>query len=290
MTVSSTESSRSLERFTINVEQEVLDDLRARLKATRFAPDPENDDERYGLSTAYLKPLAEYWADGFDWQAAEAKLNAFNQHRLDVGGTPVHFIHERGQGPAPIPLILMHGWPWTHYHWHKVIGPLTDPGAHGGDPADAFDIVVPSLPGFGFSTPLTNPRENYASMADRFHHLMTEVLGYDKYGVGAADYGALVGARLGHKYADSASLYPPRPVNDLKPYVQAPAGFTFLLGDSSPGAESPEERVEIFKAGGGQFYADVRDVNVHERGGHFGPYENPEAWIRDLRATYRKLR
>ena len=411
MTVSSTESGRSLERFTINVEQEVLDDLRARLKATRFAPDPENDDERYGLSTAYLKPLAGYWADGFDWRAAEEKLNAFNQYRLDVGGTPVHFILERGKGPAPIPLILMHGWPWTHYHWHKVIGPLTDPGAYGGDPADAFDIVVPSLPGFGFSTPLTNPRENYASMADRFHNLMTEVLGYDKYGVGAADYGALVGGRLGHKYADSlygihlgnelppamfqgdrfwdlsggqqtedlpeatrarlvrrnnryvshvaahlldgqtlthglndspvgmlawvlkrwrtwsdrnadfdanwpaddiltfatiywvnqaigssirayknASLYPPKPVNDLKPYVQAPAGFTFLLGDSSPGAESPEERVEIFKAGGGQFYADVRDINVHERGGHFGPYENPEAWIHDLRATYRKLR
>jgi hypothetical protein len=88
----------------------------------------------------------------------------------------------------------------------------------------------------------------------------------------------------------NASLYPPKPVNDLKPYVQAPAGFTFLLGDSSPGAESPEERVEIFKAGGGQFYADVRDINVHERGGHFGPYENPEAWIHDLRATYRKLR
>lgn len=101
MTVSSTESGRSLERFTINVEQEVLDDLRSRLKATRFAPDPENDDERYGLSTAYLKPLAEYWADGFDWRAAEAKLNAFNQYRLDVGGTPVHFIHERGKGRPP---------------------------------------------------------------------------------------------------------------------------------------------------------------------------------------------
>jgi hypothetical protein len=165
MTVSSTASGRRLERFTINVEQQFLDDLRARLRASRFAPDPENDDERYGLSTAYLKPLAEYWADGFDWRAAEAKLNAFNQHRLDVGGTPVHFIHEHGKGPAPIPLILMHGWPWTHYHWHKVIGPLTDPGAYGGDPADAFDIVVPSLPGFGFSTPLTNPRENYASKA-----------------------------------------------------------------------------------------------------------------------------
>lgn len=187
-----------LEPFTIAIADEVLDDLRARLRATRFAPDPDNEDETYGLSTAYLKPLVQYWADGFDWRAAEAGLNAVTQHRLDVGGTPVHFVHEHGRGPAPIPLLLMHGWPWTYHHYSKVIGPLTDPAAHGGDPADAFDVVIPSLPGFGFSTPLTNPRENYASMADRLHTLMTGVLGYAKYGVGAADYGALVGARLGH--------------------------------------------------------------------------------------------
>ncbi|MFI9271231.1 epoxide hydrolase family protein [Kitasatospora sp. NPDC052896] len=397
--------------FTIHVAQEVLDDLRHRLRSTRFAADPDNDDERYGLGTARLRPLVEYWADGFDWRAAEARLNSFRQHRLDVGGSPLHFVHERGSGPAPIPLLLLHGWPWTHHHWHKVIGPLTDPAAHGGDPADAFDVIVPSLPGFGFSTPLTNPRENYADMADRFHTLMTDVLGHHRYGVGAADYGALVGARLGHKYADSlygihlgnempptmfqgdrfwdlsggqrtedlppatrarlnrrnaryvshvaahlldgqtlthglndspagllawilkrwstwsdrnadfeaewpvddvltfatifwvneaigssirayknANLYPPAPVDDREPYVRAPAGFTFLLGDSSPGAETTAERVEIFRNGGARFYADIRDVNVHQKGGHFGPYENPEAWIHDLRRTFRALR
>lgn len=151
--MSSTDSRRAPEPFVVDVQQEVLDDLRARLKATRFASDPENDNEIYGLSTAYLKPLVEYWADGYDWRAAESKLNSFNQHRLDVDGSPVHFVHERGVGPAPIPLLLMHGWPWTHHHWHKVIGPLTNPAAHGGDPADAFDVVIPSLPGFGFSTP-----------------------------------------------------------------------------------------------------------------------------------------
>ncbi|MQY10799.1 hypothetical protein SRB5_09120 [Streptomyces sp. RB5] len=176
----------ALEPFRIHIPQHVLDDLRARLKATRFAPDPENEDETYGLSTSSLRPLVEYWAFGFDWRAAEDRLNAFRQHRLDVDGTPVHFVHEKGRGPAPIPLLLMHGWPWNHHFWHKVVGPLTDPAAHGGHPADAFDVVVPSLPGFGFSTPLKNPRENYVSMADRFHTLMTDVLGYERFGVGAA--------------------------------------------------------------------------------------------------------
>ncbi|PSM42980.1 epoxide hydrolase [Streptomyces dioscori] len=409
--MSTTDSGRSLEPFSIHVEQDILDDLRLRLKSARLTSDPENEDEVYGLSTDYLKPLVRYWADGFDWRAVEAKLNAYNQHRLDVDGTPVHFVHERGVGPAPVPLLLMHGWPWTYYHWHKVIGPLTDPAAHGGDPADAFDVIVPSLPGFGFSTPLANPRENFASMADRFHTLMTDILGYEKYGVGAGDYGALVGARLGHKYADSlygihlgnemppgmfqgdrfwdtsggqptpnvseearlralrttdtyishvvahlfdgqtlthglndspvgllawivrrwkkwsdrngdfatdwpvddiltfatiywvtesigssirayknAHLYPAQPVHDKTPYVQAPAGFTLLLGDNRPGVDTAEERIAAFKAGGGQFYADIRAVSVHDKGGHFGPYENPDAWVEDLRNTYRALR
>ena len=129
------------------------------------------------------------------------------------------------------------------------------------------------------------------------------LLAYEKTGYDAATPGRLPDLldvwsvrRLKEAGADCIKIllyYTPfekTPVNDLKPYVQAPAGFTFLIGDPSPGAESAEERVEIFKAGGAQFYADIRDVNVHEKGGHFGPYENPEAWIHDLRQTYRELR
>ncbi|WP_410663714.1 epoxide hydrolase family protein [Amycolatopsis sp. lyj-84] len=402
----------SLEPFVIHVEQDVLDDLRSRLKATRFAPDLDNEDEAFGLSTAYLKPIVEYWADGFDWRAVEARLNGYAHHRVDVGGTPVHFIREPGKGPAPIPLLLMHGWPWTFWDWSKVIRPLADPAAHGGDPADAFDVIVPSLPGFAFSTPLTNGKENFVSMADRFHTLMTGVLGHQRFGVGAADYGALVGAQLGHKYAGSlhglhlgnemllsifqgdrhwdltggapidqlppgpradmvnfvdtyvshvathmldaqtithglndspvgmlawilkrwkkwsdqngvfedsypmdhiltnATIYwvnqaigssirayknvnrhPWQPSHDRTPAVEAPTGFTFHLGDAAPpGAHDRDQRVAAFKKGAGHFYADVRAVNVHEKGGHFGPWENPEAWIGDLRATFRPLR
>lgn len=108
-----TEAGRSLDPFTINIDQSVLDDLVARLKATRFAPDLDNDDERHGLTTTHLRPLVEYWADDFDWRAIERKINGCAHHRVDVGGSPVHFIREPGEGPAPIPLLLMHGWPWT---------------------------------------------------------------------------------------------------------------------------------------------------------------------------------
>ncbi|ANS76454.1 hypothetical protein AWM70_19310 [Paenibacillus yonginensis] len=117
--------------------------------------------------------------------------------------TSIDFIHEPGKGPNPIPLIISHGWPWTFWHWSKVIGPLTDPAAYGGDPADAFDVYVPSLPGFGFSTPLDKPDLNFGKIADIFHKFMTQTLGHQKYAASGSDYGALITGQLGHKYANS---------------------------------------------------------------------------------------
>lgn len=236
-------SDTQLEPFTIHVSQDVLDDLRARLRATRFAPDPGNDYEVYGLSTGYLKPLVEYWADGFDWRAAEARINGFAHHRVDVGGTPVHFIREPGNGPAPIPLLLMHGWPWTFWDWSKVIRPLADPAASGGDPADAFDVIVPSLPGFGFSTPLASAQESYVSMADRFHTLMTGTLGYEKFAVGGADYGALVGAQLGHKYA--SSLYGIHLGNEMALGMFSGDRYWDLTGGRTTEGASTEMRADV---------------------------------------------
>src|SRR6202034_1730441 len=157
----------------------------------------------YGVPDSYLRGLVAYWRDGYDWRKAEAAINAHEHYQVSVAGIPVHFMRKPGRGPRPIPLILTHGWPWTFWHWSKVIDPLADPAAYGGDPADAFDVIVPSLPGFGFSTPLASAKESYVSMADRFHTLMTSTLGYAKFAVGGANYGALVGAQLGHKYASS---------------------------------------------------------------------------------------
>jgi len=195
-----TENSTSLEPFTIAVPDDDLAELTRRLKATRWARDPRNEDQIYGISTSYLKDLVDYWIDGFDWRAAERKLNEFTHHRVNVDGVPVHFIREPGRGPAPIPIILSHGWPWTFLFWSKVIRPLADPASYGGDPADAFDVIVPSLAGFGFSTPTAGDM-NHWKMAELWNTLMTDILGYPKYAAGGSDYGSLVTAQLGHKYA-----------------------------------------------------------------------------------------
>ncbi|WP_369230250.1 epoxide hydrolase family protein [Streptomyces sp. R21] len=192
-----------LEPTPIHVDDSVLDDLRARLRLTRLPADAGNEDGYYGVRSAYLRELVDHWLHHYDWRKAEAAINRYEHYRVSVDGVPVHFMRRPGVGPAPVPLILSHGWPWTFWHWSKVIDPLADPAAFGGDPADAFDVIVPSLPGFGFSTPLPDhPDMNFWKVADLWHTLMTEVLGHEKYAAAGCDVGALVTGQLGHKYAD----------------------------------------------------------------------------------------
>ena len=191
------------EPFSIVVADEAIEDLRARLKRARFAPEVDNADWRYGLNGAYLSELVDYWIGGYDWRAAEAEMNRYAHYQVRIDDLPVHYLHRRGVGPSPMPLILSHGWPWTFWDYHAVIDPLADPVAHGGDPADAFDVVVVSLPGFGFSSPLEVSGVHNGRIADTWHTLMTEVLGYERYAAGGGDWGALITAYLGHKYAES---------------------------------------------------------------------------------------
>jgi len=190
-----------IEPFEVHIADDVLDDLKARLRRTRLAPDFANEDWEYGTNAAYLRELLAYWETGFDWRAQEREINAFAQFRTMIDDVPVHFIHERGRGPNPMPLIMTHGWPWTFWDLQKVIRPLADPASFGGDPADAFDVVVPSLPGFGFSTPLTVPNINFVRTADIWRVLMRDVLGYQKFAAQGGDFGAYVTAQIGHKYA-----------------------------------------------------------------------------------------
>lgn len=195
----------AIDRFTIDIADAVLDDLRQRLGAARWSDDFANDDWRYGTDTRYLRELAAYWRDDYDWRARERLMNGFAHFRTELQGLPIHFIHERGKGraggAAPVPLILNHGWPWTFWDFRKVIGPLTDPAAHGGDPDDAFDVVVPSLPGFGFSTPLRQAGINWWKTADLWVELMDR-LGYPRFASSGGDVGAFITAQLGHKHAD----------------------------------------------------------------------------------------
>ncbi|QUQ62335.1 epoxide hydrolase family protein [Kutzneria sp. CA-103260] len=188
--------------FRIEVPARDLDDLRDRLARTRFAP-ALSDDWTHGTPTAYLAELLEYWRTKFDWPAAEAKLNEMPQFTATVRDSDLHFVHVEGKGPNPLPLLFTHGWPGSFWEVSKIIGPLTDPAAHGGDPADAFTVVAPSLPGYGFSPHPGTPGVSPAEIADRFHELMTDVLGYSRYAAQGGDWGSIVTTCLGRDHADS---------------------------------------------------------------------------------------
>jgi len=192
----------ALEPFTISISDAAIDDLHRRLAEPRWPGDFSNADWRYGVPEPDLVELVEYWRDGYDWRVHEASMNRYPQFKTSIEGVPVHFLHVRGKGPNPKPLILTHGWPWTFWDFRDVIEPLTDPARFGARPEDAFDIVIPSLPGFGFSSPLETPGINFSRTADLWDRLMRETLGYSRYAAHGGDWGALVTAALGHKFAD----------------------------------------------------------------------------------------
>jgi pimeloyl-ACP methyl ester carboxylesterase len=191
----------TIESFQIQIESAQLDDLQRRLELTRLADDFGNDDWAYGTERNYLQSLLTYWRDEYNWRDHEAAMNRFEHFRCQIDGITLHFLRRPGRGPAPKPLLLLHGWPWTFWDYQKVIEPLSDPAAFGGDDADAFDVIVPSLPGYGFSTPLTQPGMNFSRAADLFVSLMA-ALGHDRFAVHGHDWGAIIAAQLGHKCAD----------------------------------------------------------------------------------------
>ncbi len=191
--------------FNIAVEDRVLEDLRQRLASTRWPDEIPASGWEYGSNLDYVKELVEYWRTGFNWRAQEELINSFHHFKAQVEGLDIHFIHERGQGPNPIPLIITHGWPGSFFEMHKIIPLLADPGSHGGDPADAFDVVAPSLPGFGFSDRPTQPGMQVLKVADMWDSLMTEGLGYPRFAVQGGDIGAGVTSRLG--FAHPNDLY-----------------------------------------------------------------------------------
>ncbi|MEO8349247.1 MAG: epoxide hydrolase [Acidobacteriota bacterium] len=141
----------SVREFRIAVPEETLADLRERIARTRWPDEIAHSGWDYGTNREYLQQLLQYWRNGFDWRAQEIRLNSFSHFLAPVDSLDLHFIHERGRGPNPMPLLAVHGWPSTFFEMSKLVPLLTDPGAHGGDPRDSFDVVVPSLPGCGFS-------------------------------------------------------------------------------------------------------------------------------------------
>ena len=188
--------SGEISPFRIDIPQADLDDLRERLGRTRWPAELPGSGWEAGVPVGYLKDLAAYWATGYDWRAHEARLNEFPQFTTVIDGQTVHFLHVRSAEPAALPLIITHGWPGSVAEFINIIGPLTDPARHGGDPADAFHVVAPSLPGFGFSTPLAGPGWDTRRVAQAWAELMHR-LGYHRYGAQGGDTGSVVSPELG---------------------------------------------------------------------------------------------
>ena len=189
-----------VEPFDIRTPDGTLTDLRERLTRTRWAPRLGDGGWDYGFSIDYLRELTQYWLAAFDWRAQERAMNRFAHFRGQVDGKNVHFIHERGRGPNPLPLILTHGFPDSFLRFSKIIPMLTDPVAHGGEPGDSFDVVAPSLPGYGFSDPLDGENAIFR-VGDCWHRLMTANLGYRQYAAHGGDWGSLITEILARDHA-----------------------------------------------------------------------------------------
>jgi pimeloyl-ACP methyl ester carboxylesterase len=216
----------TFEPFRVDVPDEVLVDLRDRLRRTRFPNALEDTGWEQGTDLHYLRQLVAYWIDEFDWRAQEARLNAFEQRTTTVDGQRLHLLHVRSPEPDATPLLLLHGWPSSVVEFLEVLGPLTDPRRHGGDPADAFHVVAPSLPGFTFSGPTQRRGWHPRRIAEAFIDVMAG-LGYERFGAQGGDWGAMIASHV-------ADLAPPRIVGLHLNFVVArpPSGERPALSDA----------------------------------------------------------
>jgi pimeloyl-ACP methyl ester carboxylesterase len=209
--------SRSTKPFTIDVSESALADLRQRLAMTRLPRTPANAGWRYGSSRQFMERVITYWLSEYDWRAAERRLNAIPQFTSTIDGYDVHFLHKKGTGSNPKPLLLTHGWPGSFVEFEGIIDPLTDPERFGGDALDAFDVIVPSIPGYGWSsaphTPITT-----RDVAKLWQKLMTEVLGYKQYYAQGGDWGSLVASWLGVDFPQSVKAIHIN-IMGLRPYT-----------------------------------------------------------------------
>ncbi len=192
----------SIHPFVVDIPQSTLDDLQARLQRTRLTDDAGQSGWDSGTDPDYLRQLVAYWHQGFDWRAQEARINQFRHFRAGIDGFGIHFLHQRGKGENPLPLLLTHGYPDSFLRFMKVIPMLTDPETFGGDAADSFDVVVPSLPGYGFSDKPAKPGMTL-KIADLWAKLMTEELGYLRFAAHGGDWGSMVTEHLARDHSDS---------------------------------------------------------------------------------------
>ena len=260
----------AFEPFRVDVSDDVLADLAQRLRRTRFPNAVEGAGWESGTDLEYLQELVSYWIDGFDWRAQEARINAFPQSTTTIDGQNVHLIHARSPEPGALPLLMVHGWPGSIVEFLDVIGPLTDPVAHGGDPADAFHVVAPSLPGYTFSGPTHEFGWNPRRMAEAFVEIM-ESLGHDRYGAQGGDWGSVITSNV-------ADLAPDHVVGLHLNFVVArpPAGEAAELTEEE---KASLDRMQEFRRTG-TGYQEIQGTKPQTLG--YGLEDSPSglaAWI-----------
>jgi pimeloyl-ACP methyl ester carboxylesterase len=243
---------RSIRPFTVHVPQAELDDLRRRLAATRWSDRETVTDRSQGVQLATLQALVRYWGTDYDWRQAEAKLNAWPQFMTTIDGVDIHFIHVRSRHPNALPLIMTHGWPGSVFELLKTVGPLTDPPAYGGRAEDAFDLVLPSMPGYGFSAQPTSTGWGPDRIARAWDVLMTR-LGYTRYVSQGGDWGSVVADAMGRQapagllgiHVNMPATVPPEIAKALSSGEPAPAGL-------SPEEKAAYEQMDaLYKKGSG---------------------------------------
>jgi pimeloyl-ACP methyl ester carboxylesterase len=232
--------SDELEEFRVEIPEGALRDLRERLEHTRWPESETVSDWSQGVPLDYIRELCGYWADGYDWRATEARLNALPQFRTELDGLGIHFIHVRSRHPDALPLVITHGWPGSIVEFLKVIEPLTDPTAHGGTPADAFHVVCPSLPGYGFSDKPEQPGWGVERIAASWTQLMAR-LGYRRYGAQGSDWGTSISASIGQQdpeHVVGIHLTPPLAPPDPATFADLTAGERAALASLQHSADS----------------------------------------------------
>ena len=187
----------------MDFDPETLDMMFKRLKETKWPDIIGEDSWVYGVPRSWLQEMVDFWISEWNWETISDQINQWDNYVVDIEGIPIHYLHAPGRGPNPKPIVLTHGWPWTFWDFKDVIGPLSDPEKYGGNPEDSFDVYVPSLPGFAFSTPLAHSDVDVRRVAELWNTLMTGVLGHDRFCAHGGDWGALVTALLSNEYSNS---------------------------------------------------------------------------------------
>jgi epoxide hydrolase len=268
--VNSAATVAAIKPSRVDIPQADLDDLMERLARVRWPNEVSGSGWTYGVPLAFVRDLVDYWRTGFDWRAHEGRLNAHPQFVTTIDGQRVHFIHVRSPEPDALPLICTHGWPMSVFEYVDLIGPLTDPRAHGGDAADAFDVVIPSLPGHAFSGPTNDPGWDTRRIARAWVELM-EGLGYERYGALGNDAGSIVSPEIGR-------LAPDRIVG-----VHVTQLFSFPSGDPAEFADMSEEDaaalkfLEEFAGGGGLAYNQYQSAQPQTIS--YALQDSPAGWL-----------